>query len=245
MGRLRTLSLAALGHVKAFSQDVHRQARRTHTEIETKLDGAFRLNGKPSANVVDLGLSRQWGSGAWLVLRKLLAHRSFGGGERRHVVERARLRMAMAALDSIGGDPGSVTGRVLTSLLATHLLNDVTDAEPEKTDESRSIAGRRAVIDGDFDLVGLFDMEFKLFVPSVAARGMRAGSRSIFDLNDHRRLGAALGTAKLGGHRGTVEVFGLKHIDLESTGQRFAVHTTRITCSLSSSSCSKRNRSGQ
>jgi hypothetical protein len=72
-----------------------------------------------------------------------------------------------------------------TDFSPSQFLDDVAHPDPQHADGNGRVT-RRPIVDGDLDFVGLIDVNFKVFVPSVGRSSGRMSSRSrgILDFYD-------------------------------------------------------------
>lgn len=83
------------------------------------------------------------------------------------------------------------------NLLATHFLGKVGNADPEHTDGKEVVAS--LVVHGDFNLVGLVNVELVVFVdPAVVPGGLSAALDGIFNLDVDESLGASTKATRSG-----------------------------------------------
>lgn len=150
-------------------------------------DRSLWFNGEPGVDAV--GPSRRDVASAACTTeldRRTRAERGLG-----HARSAAgRVGSALVTVDTSGGDPaGAGFG---AHLLATEFLDDVAEAEPEHTDGDGSTLAGDLVVDGDLDLVRLVDMDLKILVPAVGARGVCSGAWGVLDLDVDDGFGRVL-----------------------------------------------------
>lgn len=76
------------------------------------------------------------------------------------------------------------------NLLAAHLLGDIRNSDPKHTNWRGPVTS--FVVNRQFNLVGLVDIDAKRFIlKPVGARGLCSRFYRIFDLENHKRLGAS------------------------------------------------------
>lgn len=133
-----------------------------------------------------------------------------------HVELRGRTMVATLATHSIGRYPARAVDLGLDPF-ATHLLDNIRDADPEETDRQWVVS--RFIIDRQLDLVGLVDINIMVLgFPLVGAGGFGAGHDIVFDLDRDVGFGAARKLAR----GGMIDVLDSLDANGEISGQRFA-----------------------